>query len=179
VIIGEIPFFKNLPNIRRNAIFAPAVTDAMGRMQVVRDVIRHLKNDGAVLIFPRGGIEPDPAWMPHPEADFDRWSRSLETFLKHVPQTQVLVTMVGGVISRRAMYHPITRFRRSRPDRQRLAFIYQFLRQMIAGGEVFGLSPRVTFGDLISAENTTDRAHMLAAITRSAHQTLKLHLASV
>jgi hypothetical protein len=46
VIIGEIPFFENLPNIKKNAIFAPAPTDPMGRMQVIREVIRHLKNDG-------------------------------------------------------------------------------------------------------------------------------------
>ena len=177
VIIGEIPFFKNLPNINRNAIFAPAEDDSMGRMQVVRDVIRHLKTEGAILIFPRGGIEPDPAWMPHPDTEFDHWSRSLEVFLKHVPQTQVLITIVSGVISKRAMSHPITRFRKARPDRQRLAFMYQMIRQMIAGREIFGLTPRVTFGDLISAENTIDREHMLQVITQSAHAVLKTHLA--
>ena len=172
VIIGEIPFFKSLPNISKNAIFAPAPTDPMGRMQVVRDVIRHLKNDGAILIFPRGGIEPDPAWMPDPEAEFNHWSHSLEIFLKHVPHTQVLVTMVSGVIAKSAMHHPITWFRKARPDRQRLAFMYQFIRQMIAGRETFGLAPRVTFGDLVSAENTTDREHMLQTIVRSAHHVL-------
>lgn len=176
VIIGEIPFFKNLPNINRNAIFAPAPTDPLGRMQVVREVIRHLKNDGAILIFPRGSIEPDPAWMPHPEAEFNQWSRSLEIFLKHVPYTQVLVTIVSGVISKAAMHHPITWFRRARSDRQRLAFMYQFIRQMIAGRELFGLTPRVTFGELVSAENMRDRAHMLQTITEAAHHGLAVHM---
>ena len=179
IIIGEIPFFKNLPNIQKNAIFAPAPTDAPGRMQVVRDVIRHLKNNGAILIFPRGSIEPDPAWMPAPGAEFDRWSRSLEIFLKYVPHTQVLVTIVSGVISKRAMHHPLTWLRKARPDRQRLAFMYQFIRQMIAGKEIFGLTPRVTFGDLVSAENTRDRDHMLQTVVGSAHQVLKTHLAHV
>jgi len=179
IIIGEIPFFKNLPNIRNNSIFAPASEDAMGRMQVVREVIRHLKNDGAILIFPRGMIEPDPAWMPRPDAEFDHWSRSLEIFLKHVPQTQVLVTMVSGVISKAAMHHPITWFRRARPDRQRLAFMYQFLRQMAAGKEMFGLTPHVTFGDLVSARNTVDRADMLQTITQSAQNVLKVHMVEV
>jgi hypothetical protein len=179
VIIGEIPFFKHLPNINKNAIFAPDPTDVMGRMQVIREVIRHLKNDGAILIFPRGDIEADPAWMPHPEAEFDHWSRSLEIFLKHVPQTQVLVTIVSGVISKRAMHHPITWFRKARPDRQRLAFMVQFIQQIIAGKEIFGLTPRVTFGDLISAEKTTDRDHMLQTITQSAYNVLKVHMANV
>jgi hypothetical protein len=179
VIIGEIPFFKHLPNINRNAIFAPDPSDVMGRMQVIRDVIRHLKNNGAILIFPRGAIEADPAWMPHPEAEFDHWSRSLEVFLKHVPQTQVLVTIVSDVISQRAMHHPITWFRKARADRQRLAFMVQLIRQIIAGKEIFGLRPRVTFGDLISAENATDRDHMLQNITQSAHNVLKVHMANV
>jgi hypothetical protein len=178
VIIGEIPFFKNLPNINRNAIFAPAPTDLVGRMRVVRDVIRHLKNDGAILIFPRGGIEPDPAWMPDPDAEFGQWSRSLEIFLKQVPHTQVLVTIVSGVISKAAMRHPITWFRKARPDRQRLAFMYQMIRQMITGKETFGLSPRVTFGELVSAENTRDRAQMLQSITQAAHHVLAVHMAA-
>lgn len=178
VIIGEIPFFKHLPNIHKNSIFAPDPTDTVGRMQVIREVIRHLKNDGAILIFPRGSIEADPAWMPRPEAEIDHWSRSLEIFLKYVPQTQVLVTIVSGVISKRAMRHPITWFRKARPDRQRLAFMYQFIRQMIAGREIFGLTPRVTFGDLISRENTTDREHMLETITQSAYSVLKRHMAT-
>jgi hypothetical protein len=177
VIIGEIPFFKHLPNVRKNAIFAPEPGDSMGRMQVVREVIRHLKNDGAVLIFPRGSIEPDPDWMPRPDAEFGRWSRSLEIFLKHVPHTQVLVTIVSGVISRAAMHHPLTWFRKTRPDRQRLAFMYQFIRQMIAGTELFGLVPRVTFGDLIRADNTMDRDHLLRSITQSAQRVLKTHMA--
>lgn len=178
VIIGEIPFFKNLPNIQKNSIFAPAPTDVAGRMQVIREVIRHLKNDGAILIFPRGSIEADPAWMPHPDSEFEHWSRSLEIFLKHVPHTQVLVTIVSGVISKAAMYHPVTWFRRARPDRQRLAFMYQMIRQMIAGWEVFGLTPRVTFGDLVSAENTNDRDHMLQTITQAAHSVLRAHMGS-
>ena len=176
VIIGEIPFFENLPNIKKNAIFAPAPTDPMGRMQVMREVIRHLKNDGAILIFPRGGIEADPAWMPDPASEFGHWSRSLEVFLKHVPQTQVLVTIVSGVISKAAMRHPITWFRNARPDRQRLAFMYQMIRQMAAGTEVFGLTPRVTFGDLVSAENTNNREHMLQTITQSAQAVLRAHM---
>jgi hypothetical protein len=179
VIIGEIPFFKNLPNVRKNAIFAPGPTDTMGRMQVIRDVIRHLKRDGAILIFPRGSIEPDPAWMPQADAEFDLWSRSLEIFLKHVPNTQVLVTIVSGVISRAAMRHPITWFRRARPDRQRLAFMYQFIRQMLAGTELFGLTPRVTFGDLVSPEHTKNREHILQTITQSAHRVMKTCMTNV
>jgi len=179
VIIGEIPFFKNLPNVSRNAIFAPAQNDISRRMQVVREIIQHLNTRGAILIFARGAIEADPAFMPDADAEFDKWSRSLEIFLRKVPQTQVLVTMVSGVIAKSAMSHPITRFREIRPDRQRLAFMYQMIRQILSGKEVFGLTPRVTFGELINIDNTTDREHMLQTINKSAYRVLKAHMAHV
>lgn len=173
IIIGDIPFFQNLPNISKNAIFAPAVDDIQGRVQVVRKCILHLKNDGALLIFARGGIEADPAFMPSPDGEFNLWSRSLEIFLRRVPQTRVLITMVGGVIAESAFHHPITWFRKARPDKQRLAFMYQMVRQVLSGKEIFGLIPRVTFGEMITGKSHT---HVLEQVTGAAQHTLEQHL---
>lgn len=174
VIIGEIPFFQHIPNINERAIFAPDRSDSMGRMQVIRASIRHLKNGGALLIFPRGGIEADPDFMPDPDGEFHHWSRSLEIFLNRVPGLQILVTMASGVISQKAFRHPITWFRRHRPDKQRLAFLYQLARQMLAGKELFGLTPRVTFGEIVRGH---DNEHMLAEIEGAARRTLHEHMA--
>ena len=173
-IVGEIPFFQHLPHVNANAIFAPDQSNPMGRMQVIRESIRHLKCGGALLIFPRGGIEADPEWMPQPEAEFHHWSRSLEIFLERVPGLRILVTMVSGVISPSSMKHPITLFRKARPDRQRLAFLYQLARQMLSGRELFGLSPRVTFGELISGSK---HDHIPAEIEQAAQRTLNQHMA--
>jgi acyltransferase-like protein len=172
-IIGDIPFFEHLPHVSQNAIFAPDPNNMAGRMQVMRESIRHLRNGGALLIFPRGSIEPDPAFMPHPDAEFDHWSRSLEIFMQRVPGLQILITIASGVISPAAMHHPITWFRRARPDRQRLAFMYQLARQMLSGREIFGLTPRITFGEIIAGEN---HEHRLAEIERAARRTLYRHM---
>ncbi len=172
VIIGDIPFFQHLPHINERAFFAPEPSDTMGRMQVIRGSIRHLKSGGALLIFPRGGIEPDPEFMPNPEEEFERWSRSLEIFLQRVPGLQILVTIVSGVIKPAFMRHPITRFRKARPDRQRLAFLYQLARQMLAGRELFSLTPRVTFGEIVTGIN---HEHILADIEHAARRTLRQH----
>jgi hypothetical protein len=174
IIIGDIPFFQNLPNISRNTIFAPAVQNIQGRMQAVRECIRHLQEDGALLIFARGGIEADPSFMPFPNAEFNLWSRSLEIFLRRVPRTRVLVTIVSGVIAEAAFHHPITWFRKARPDKQRLAFMYQMVRQMLSGVETFGLTPRVTFGETITGR---DHAHVLEQVAGAAQHTLEGHLA--
>jgi len=173
IIIGEIPPYKFLPHVSRHAIFSPSVKNAFGQMQTVRNAIRHLQGGGALLIFPRGGIEPDPAFMPDPEAEFGKWSRSLEIFLERVPQTRVLVTIVSGVIARSALRHPMTWFRKSRPDRQRLAFMLQIVRQILQGRELYGLTPRVTFGELLSSMK---RQHVLMEIGRSARRVLAQHL---
>jgi hypothetical protein len=173
IIIGDIPPYRFLPSISRHAIFSPPVTDTLGRMRVLRESIRHLKQGGALLIFPGGNIEPDPAFMSNPGSEFDRWSRSLEIFLRCVPQVEILVTIVSGVISPTAMRHPITRLRKSREDRQRLAYIYQIIRQVLSGKEMFGLKPRVTFGEFVS--NTSEQKMM--KIEQAARRTLRQHLA--
>ena len=175
IIIGEIPPYHYLPHLSRHAIFSPPVKNTFGRMQTVRNAIHHLKDGGALLIFPRGGIEPDPAFMPNPDAEFDKWSRSLDIFLQRVPQTRVLVTIVSGVVAADSMQHPITWFRKTRPDRQRLAFIYQMIRQILSGKELFGLTPRVTFGEVLSS---ADHQNILSEIEQSARRTLIRHLSS-
>jgi len=176
VIIGDIPFFQHLPHVNANAIFAPDRINPMGRMQVVRESIRHLKSGGALLIFPRGGIEPDPSFMPHADGEFHHWSRSLEIFLNRVPGVLILVTIVSGVISPASMKHPITWFRKARPDRQRLAFLYQLARQIVSGRETFGLTPRVTFGEVVSGKN---HENVLADVEHAARRTLGRHMASI
>lgn len=174
IIVGDIPFFENLPHLSQYAIYAPGPQDIHGRMRVIRQAIRHLKDGGALLIFARGGIEADPDWMPNPDGEFDQWSRSLEIFLEHVPQTRLLVTIVSGVIQRTAMRNPLTWLRKARPDRQRLAFVYQFLRQTLSGRELFGLTPRVTFGEIVQGETG---AHVLAEVGAAARRTLEKHMA--
>jgi len=173
VIIGDIPFFEHLPHVSEHAIYAPDPTNMMGRMQVVRESIRHLKTGASLLIFPRGGIEADPEFMPNPDDEFHHWSRSLEIFMNRVPGLQILVTIASGVISQAAFHHPITWFRRHRPDKQRLAFLYQLARQFLTGREIFGLTPRVTFGELVKGHT---HEHMLAEIERAARRTLQNHL---
>ena len=173
IIIGNIPFFQNLPNLSERAIFAPAVTNVMGRMNTVREAIRHLRAGGALLIFARGNIEADPSIASDAESEFHLWSRSLEIFLRCVPQARVLTTIVSGVIAKTAMHHPVTLFRKARPDKQRLAFMYQMIRQMMAGKELFGLEANVTFGEVVSGSTYQ---YTLDEIKNAGHKTFQQHL---
>jgi hypothetical protein len=93
--------------------------------------------------------------------------------MQRVPGLQILITIASGVISPSAMRHPITRFRTARPDRQRIAFMYQLARQMLSGKEIFSLTPRITFGEIIGGRN---HEHMLAEIEQAARRTLYHHM---
>jgi hypothetical protein len=150
IIIADIPFFRFLPNTSKHIIFSPPVTDISGRMQTIRESIQHLQNGGALLIFPRGRMEPDPSFMPGLESSFSEWSRSVEIILRKVPEVKVMVTIVGGVISPICMHHPITWFRKALPDKQRLAFMYQMSRQVLGGKERYGLKSQVVFSEPVS-----------------------------
>ena len=59
VIALDRPFLRALPHVARQLIFLPG--DASGRMAALRAGARHLQEGGALLTFPAGEIEPDPA----------------------------------------------------------------------------------------------------------------------
>lgn len=174
IVAGAIPFLQNLPNISRHLIFTP-YDDPHARMVVIRKSIQHLREGGSILLFARAGIDPDPAFMPHAEEELTHWSRSLEVFLHSVPQTQVLVSIVSGVLDPRYMRHPITWLRRTRPDRQRLAMMIQVIQQML--GKKLELVPRVSFSDPLSIQKIGNAERALQAIVESAQRLLQSHLA--
>jgi len=173
IIIGNNAFFESLPHVVQNGIIAPPPENLAGRMHVVRESIRHLKVGGALLIFPRGAIEPDPACMPNADGEFHLWSRSLDIFAEQVPKLKVLVTIVSGVIYPRYLHHPLTYTRKARADRQRITFMLQMARQVLAGRrELFDLRPRVTFGELLEAEV----GHTRLQVQQAARRVLNSHM---
>ncbi|MFH1609263.1 MAG: 1-acyl-sn-glycerol-3-phosphate acyltransferase [Candidatus Bipolaricaulota bacterium] len=170
VVAGPIPFMQHLPNVSRHLIYSSG-DDVRRRAGVVRQAIHHLEDGGALLLFARGHLEPDPACMPGAEDELAHWSRSLEIFLRSVPQASVVVGIVSGVLARESVRHPITWVRRGRVERQRLAMIIQFVRQM--RGRKIPLVPRVTFGEPLPASAL--QGDPLPAIIESARRLLARH----
>ncbi|MFZ5910805.1 MAG: hypothetical protein ACOYYU_12390 [Chloroflexota bacterium] len=101
-------------------------------------------------------------------------SQALKNILRSVPQTRVLLTIVSGVIARAAFRSPLTWLRKRRADKQRLAFMYQMLRQTIAERETFGLTPRVTFGEIVAGKHD---GQAMQEIKGAAERSLQSHLA--
>ncbi len=125
VIAAERPFLAALPNTSRALI--PVPPDAGGRSSAIRGAARHMRSGGAVLTFPGGRIEPDPAVMPGAAEALGAWHGSVDLFARLVPGLVVVPAVVSGVISRDALKNPITRIRGTPRDREWLAATLQVL----------------------------------------------------
>jgi len=150
VVASGLSFLRHLPELSRHLIFVPR-HDTQGRMAVVRSMIHHLNEGGSILIFPGGNIEPDPAVLPGAPEALSAWSGSLGLVLRRVPQAQVVVSIVSGVVTRAALRNPLSPFVRSMRERQKVAEIVQVAAQMLIRNPL-GLTPRVTFTRVPDAE---------------------------
>ncbi len=181
LIAGAVPFLKNLPSIAEHLILASYYDsrvkmddDPTLKMVAARKALRHLREGGALLVFPGTVIDPDPSFMPYAEDARVNWSRSLEIFVRNVPETKVVPAIVSGVIDPRYMRHPVTWLRRSQMDRQRLAMMMQIFQQML--GKKLDLVPRVSFGEALDLQSMGVPERAMDIITDSARQLLRSHL---
>jgi hypothetical protein len=150
IIASDISFFKRLPNIAKHIVFlSDKITD---RVAATRAGIRQLKDGGAFLIFGTGRIDPDPEVYPNAETFIERWSPSIDLFLRSVPEARMIVSIVSGVLSKRWGYHPITHLRRFDWEKRRLAEFGQVLQQLFFPGSLY-LSPRISFAPPVTVED--------------------------
>ena len=145
VIAADRPLLEALPNTSRH-LLTVAETPA-GRPGVARAAARHLRGGGAVLTFPGGRIEPDPAVLPGAVEALDHWSSSADLFARLTPGLAVVPVVVSGVISPSALRNPLTHLRRRRRDREWLAATLQVLIPALRN-----VDARVEFGRPIYAE---------------------------
>jgi hypothetical protein len=179
VIVSGGQFARALPVTQNHLIHT--TLDTGDRMAAVRSAIRHLRDGGSLLIFPSGGIDPDPALMPPAAKEsLKTWSRSIELFLRKAPQTQLLMTMVSNVLSPEYLHNPLTRLRKKLRDRQRIAEFLQVIRQMLSPSSV-QLTPQVTFAPPMQLTELLANVpqQLQSAIVEQAQQLLADHVASV
>jgi 1-acyl-sn-glycerol-3-phosphate acyltransferase len=160
ILAIDRPFFRSLPHTSRHLIYVPQT--GAGRSSILHTVASHLNCGHAVLIFPAGRLEPDPAVQPGSVESLQKWSRSVGLLLERAPDTQVLPAVVGGVRSAQALHHPLTRLRRKLQDRERMAALLQSLVPTY-----HGVSVRVVFGSPLDGAALLDTAPSIQAVRRA------------
>jgi len=180
IISSDIPFVKKLPDTSKHMIFSDK--DPHSRMQAARQALRHLKEGGALLVFARATMDPDPAFMPDSEAELKRWTSSLGLFLRNIPQARVAVSIVSGVLSPWFLNHPSTYFRRGRVNKQRLSEFFQVMHQLMSPGKLM-VAPNLSFGkayslDDLGLKGSRDINLITQEIINKAQEQFKIHEAS-
>lgn len=143
VVAADRPFLRVLTNTSRYLI---TINEAVPeRTAVIRAATRHLRAGGALLTFPGGRIEPDPAVLPGAVAALERWSESGAVFARLVAGLTIVPVVVSGVLSRAALRHPLTYLRGPR-HHQLMAATLQVVFPSLQRGTL-----RVAFGRPLAA----------------------------
>lgn len=183
IVVSGVPFLHNLPNAGQHFLYTPGLKDAQGRSLVIRGAIRHLREGGAVFLFPTGLVDPDPEMQPGAGAALSNWSGSLEIMLRQAPETRLQPVIASGVLARQVFHSPIVRIRRAGHRRRVLAEFLQVVLQLLVGKK-FDLEPSLTFGDALppfrewmgGVGAAAGREANMAYIIATARQVLADHL---
>jgi len=164
IVASGVPFIRSLSATSKHLIYSSL--EPFERVKVVRAAIRHLQEGGAVLLFPSGGIDPDPAVMPGALDEFENWSPSLDVILRRVPSTRVLITAVSGVLHAGWARSPIIRVRSGRRNQQRVAEFFQIIQQVLFPNSLL-VSPTLCFAKPFALPPNAN-SHFLPTIIASA-----------
>lgn len=126
IVARDRPFLRAMPRFASHLFLVPEA----GAWSVLRRVADHLAGGGAVLTFPAGRIEADPAWSD-PSATWPAWSGSTALWSRMVPGLAVQPLMVAGVRARGFVDPWAARWRRNPEDRDWTAAVLQLVCQVL------------------------------------------------
>lgn len=148
LVASNINILRRLPATAEHFIFIGSkevMGDTHSRMAAVRASVRHLKKGGALLIFPTGTVDPDPAINPDGSRQaLNNWSPSLDLLVRLVPETKIVVTIVSGVLSKGWYNSPVTWLRHEPHNKQKVAEVFQVMQQLYFPNSL-KLQPRLSF----------------------------------
>jgi hypothetical protein len=130
-------------------------------------MLSRLQSGGAILTFPAGHIEPDPAVLPGAVVSLDSWSPSMALFIRKVPETLIVGVVVSHVLAPQATFHPLTRLRRTRLDRERLGASIQLIMHILFP-DLWPVTTEITFTPPLPAACLAELRHpqdMTRAVT--------------
>jgi hypothetical protein len=125
IIALQRPFLASLTSTAKNLFFIE--DEPAKRLNAIRKISTHLRAGGAGLTFPAGEIEPDPDVYPGAIDSLNNWVDSAGTFVRFAKDTQIVPVLVSSVIWQKTARHWLTRLKRTRVEREKLAAALQLL----------------------------------------------------
>jgi hypothetical protein len=178
LVSSTVPFFRAMTNFHERVIEV-GTTPEEG-MRSVRESARHLRDGGALLIFPSGLVDPDPDVLPGAREALATWRPGIEGLVNLAPQAAVVPVIASSMLSQRWINSPLLRLQRVDWQRRKLAEMAQVIQQMVWPRSET-LSPRVTFGRAVCGEELQRQAgsrRVLPLLIAQAQGLLDEHLAA-
>jgi len=124
IVTANYPFLRAMCLASRRFLFVSG--DRGDRLSAFRRIVSRLRAGEAVIVFPAGGLELDPARSRDSAlASLEKWSRSIELLARLARGTVVVPAAVSGVVSKSAFDHPLAKRRGIPKERQRMATLLQ------------------------------------------------------
>ena len=142
-IASDVNFLRPLPVVSQH--LASVTKDPKTRFTALKTTIRHLQDGGTLLLYPSGSIDPDPQFFRNAKEHLSRWSRSLEVYLKKVPEVKIVPIITSNVLNERFLFNPLVMKQTYRLERQRAAEFLQTINMMFLKGRRLDL--QISFGD--------------------------------
>jgi len=153
IIALERPFLKSLTHTSKQLFYLPE--DSSARMALVRTVSGYLRSGGSVLTFPAGKIEPDANVYSGALEALAGWTDSVGVFIRMAPETAILPVLVRGVIWEKTARHLLTRWKKTREEKEKLAAALQLLAHVVRN--VKPVDVTVQIGDPITVKELGSR----------------------
>jgi 1-acyl-sn-glycerol-3-phosphate acyltransferase len=155
IVAADYPFLRAMRSANQRFLF---IED---RCTALRHIIRRLRAGDAVLMFPAGGLEPDPGTSPDSAREaLTKWSRSIELIARLSRDSIIVPAVVSGAVSRSAFEHPLAKRRSPGKERQRLASLLQLAVPAYQHERI-----SVRFGAPISTDPSSIQTAVVAAMT--------------
>jgi len=155
IVTSTVPLYHAMTNFHQHTI--EVGTTPEGGMRSIRESVRHLRDGGALLIFPSGSVDPDPDILPGAREALAIWRPGIEALVNLAPRAAVVQSIASGVLAPRWIGNPLLRLQKVEWQRRKLAEMLQVIQQMVRP-QTEKLSPRLTFGSPTSGEALTHEA---------------------
>lgn len=129
IIAAHRPFLMSLVNVSKKLSYIS--DDSAERIRTTRQISSHLRNGGSALTFPAGEIEPDPMLYDDAVDSLNNWTDSAGVFIRFARDLKIVPALVSGVIWDKAVRHLLTRIKRTRTERDKIAAALQILPMMM------------------------------------------------
>ena len=167
IVAQQKGFMRVLRNINRHILTIEP--DSTFKLNVIHEVIHALKDGMAVIIFPSGSLEPDPAIVPGAVESLQGWSDSIGVFLNKVPETQLLPLLVSNVLTEKAWNSRFAKLGRNQKRRQQFASVVQFIAQRFSKEAHWKKPMRIDVGNLKVPEQIDPSldSHKLSVVVKN------------